>query len=304
MNYDLVDLKLVFAIAEYGSLTRAAAKICLAPSSASSRLTKLESVLQARLFIRAARGLVPTAAGATVVRHARLVLARLQQLDTDLLPNVLSPKGQVTMLANAWAINAFLPDKLASFKNDYPDVRVCLEELPSPEIARAIAAGQADIGFAVMDSFPESLATYPFQNGRLALLLPVGHMLSDAKSIAFDEVLAEVFICLNAGSATHALLMNLGARHGLKLDVRFQVRSFDAVCRMVAAGLGIGVVPQAVLPSRMSKLYQNLLVVPLLEPAGEQTLHLCFQPGRHMSAAVTAMLKHLGVHDHYPVIGR
>lgn len=93
MNYDLVDLKLVSAIAEYGSLTRAAAEICLAPSSASSRLAKLESVLQVQLFIRTGRGLVPTPAGATVVRHARLALARLQQLDTDLLPYVSSPQG-------------------------------------------------------------------------------------------------------------------------------------------------------------------------------------------------------------------
>jgi DNA-binding transcriptional LysR family regulator len=87
MYYDLPDLRLVAAIAESGSLTRAAAaRIHLAPSSASHRLTQLEATLGVPLFARHARGLTPTPAGESLLRHARQVFAQLEQMHADLAP--------------------------------------------------------------------------------------------------------------------------------------------------------------------------------------------------------------------------
>ena len=84
MYYDLPDLRLVAAIADSGSLTRAAARIHLAPSSASHRLTQLEATLGVPLFARHARGLTPTPAGESLLRHALPVFAQLDQMHADL----------------------------------------------------------------------------------------------------------------------------------------------------------------------------------------------------------------------------
>jgi molybdate transport repressor ModE-like protein len=83
MSYDLIDLKLVKAIAECGTLTQAAAEIGLSPSSASVRLGHIESMLNVMLFIRRSRGLVPTVAGFVVLRHASQILSQLSKMESD-----------------------------------------------------------------------------------------------------------------------------------------------------------------------------------------------------------------------------
>ncbi|MFC5300632.1 helix-turn-helix domain-containing protein [Azospira restricta] len=84
MSYDLADLALVLEIAESGSLTAAAARVGLAPSSASARLARLEAALNLRLFDRRARGLSPTVAGAQVVCHARKIFHQLAKMQAEL----------------------------------------------------------------------------------------------------------------------------------------------------------------------------------------------------------------------------
>ncbi|PKO40862.1 MAG: hypothetical protein CVU33_01530 [Betaproteobacteria bacterium HGW-Betaproteobacteria-6] len=83
MSYDLIDLKLVQAIAECGTLTQAAAKIGLSPSSASVRLSQVESTLNVLLFIRRARGLTPTIAGSVALRHVSKILTQLSNMESD-----------------------------------------------------------------------------------------------------------------------------------------------------------------------------------------------------------------------------
>lgn len=293
MAYDLADLKLIAAIADYGSLTRAAERVCLATSSASSRLAHLEAALEAVLFVRHRRGLKPTTAGEVVLRHARQLLARLGQLESDLLAHLDKACDQVTILANATAINYCLPADLASFKCQHPEVRVCLEECPDPEIARAISDGEADLGIVAMEIIPESLVSYPYQKSRMVLVVQVGHALSDASSISFADLLGEPFVCMRVGSDIRTFLLDMASRHGVMLDIRIQVGSFDAMCRMVAAGLGIGLMPMAAAQIQRSSSDQEVALVPIAHSGGEQTLHVCFQRGRRLSVAANGMLNHL-----------
>ncbi|MBT9520308.1 MAG: LysR family transcriptional regulator [Dechloromonas sp.] len=86
MTYDLVDLKLLAAIAEHGTLRAAAAQNCLASSSASQRLSKLESELGVALFVRHRRGLELTSAGKVALRHAGVVLNTIGLIDDEILP--------------------------------------------------------------------------------------------------------------------------------------------------------------------------------------------------------------------------
>lgn len=290
MSYDLADLKLVAAIAACGSLSRAAASLCLAPSSASCRLANLESSLRVMLFTRHPRGLIPTTAGQAVVRHARQLLGRLGQLEADLA----SYAGrQVRLLANSSAVNGFLPEDLAGFLQMHPEVRVSLEEGPCPEIVRAIAAGEAEIGVVSIDAFPESLAIQPYRDSRLVLLLPVGHPMSAAAGIHLRDVLNEPFVSLHAGSGIHAFLMEVAASHGATLDVRVQVGSFDAACRWVATGLGIALIPQTAARFATASAIPSVVAVPVADSWAERNLQLCFQQGRGLTPAAAAMLAHL-----------
>src|SRR3990167_4008320 len=127
MRYDLVDLRLFIAITEEHNLTRGAARVHLAPSSASHRLRQLEEALGAPLFGRQARGLELTRAGAALLRRAGEVFARIEQMHADLLPYAAGIQGHVSLWANTHATHTFLPDDLAGFLKAHPQVSVSLE---------------------------------------------------------------------------------------------------------------------------------------------------------------------------------
>ena len=286
MRYDLPDLRLVAAIADSGSLTRAAEQVHLAPSSASHRLTQLEAALGVPLFQRHARGLTPTPAGESLLRHARQVFAQLEQMHADLAPYASGVHSQVTVFANTNAINCFLPEDLGDFLREHPHVRVSLEEQPSPAIVQAVASGQVEIGVVAAEGTFGELETLPYRRDRLVLVVPAGHPLAGRDEVAFAEVLGEPFVCLHAGSAIHTFMMNHAARLGGRLDVRIQVRSFNAVCRMVAAGVGIGMVPR-------SAAVHGLKTVKISDPWAPRDLQLCVRSRAVLSPAALALLDHL-----------
>lgn len=290
MRYDLPDLRLVAAIADSGSLTRAADQVHLAPSSASHRLTQLEAALGVHLFARHARGLTPTAAGESLLRHARQVFAQLEQMHADLAPYASGLHSQVTMFANTNAINCFLPEDLGGFLREHPQVRISLEEQPSPAIIQAVAAGQVDIGVVAAEGDLAGLETRPYRRDRLVLIVPAGHPLADQPAVAFARVLGEPFVCLHAGSAIHTFMMNHAARLGGRLDVRIQVRSFNAVCRMVAAGVGIGMVPRSAVPSGAA---ERVVTVEITDDWAPRDLQLCVRSLAALSPAALALFNHL-----------
>lgn len=286
MRYDLPDLRLVTAIADSGSLTRAAELVHLAPSSASHRLTQLEAALGVPLFGRHARGLTPTVAGESLLRHARQVFAQLEQMHADLAPYASGLHSQVTVFANTNAINCFLPEDLGVFLREHPQVRISLEEQPSPAIIGAVAAGQVDIGVVADEGGLAGLETRPYRRDRLVLIVPPGHRLAGPLAVAFADVLAEPFVCLHAGSAIHTFMMNHATRLGSRLDVRIQVRSFNAVCRMVAAGVGIGMVPR-------SAAAEGVTTVEITDDWAPRDLQLCFRSKETLSPAAVALVGHL-----------
>ena len=288
MRYDLPDLRLVAAIADSGSLTRAAEQVHLAPSSASHRLTQLEAALGVPLFSRHARGLTPTAACESLLRHARQVFAQLEQMHADLAPYASGLNSQVTVFANTNAINCFLPEDLGDFLRENSRVRISLEEQPSPAIIQAVAAGQVDIGVVAADGAPAGLEMLPYRRDRLVLIVPLGHPLAGRQAVAFGEVLAEPFVCLHAGSAIHTFMMNHAARLGSRLDVRIQVRSFNAVCRMVAAGVGIGMVPRSSIA-----VVDGLKTVEITDEWAPRDLQLCVRSSEALTPAAAALFAHL-----------
>src|SRR5574343_1945201 len=288
MRYDLPDLRLVAAIADSGSLTRAAEAVHLAPSAASHRLTQLESALGVPLFALHSRGLNPTAAGESLLRHARQVFAQLEQMHADLAPYASGLTSQVTVFANTNAINCFLPEDLGIFLLEHPRVRISLEEQPSPAIIQAVAAGQVEIGVVAAEGGTAGLETLPYRRDRLVLIVPPGHPLAGQPAVAFADVLGEPFVCLHAGSAIHTFMMNHAARLGSRLDVRIQVRSFNAVCRMVAAGVGIGMVPRSAIASA-----EGIHGIETTDPWAPRDLQRCVRQQTRLSPAAAALLTHL-----------
>jgi DNA-binding transcriptional LysR family regulator len=291
MRYDLVDLRLFIAIAEEHNLTRGAARVHLAPSSASHRLRQLEEALGAPLFGRQARGLELTRAGEALLRSARQVFARIEQMHADLLPYAAGIQGHVSLWANTHATHTFLPDDLAGFLKQHPQVSVSLEERTSTEIALAVASGEVEVGVLAEAGAGAGVDMTPYRQDRLVLIVPMGHALALRERVRFADVLDYAFVMLHAGSAIHTFTMNAAAELGRHLDVRIQVRSFEAVCRMVGAGVGIGMVPRSAVPG--AGLREPPVVVEMDEPWAQRDLQICVRKGAVLSGFAATLVDSL-----------
>ena len=291
MRYDLTDLRLFIAIAEERNLTRGAARAHLAPSSASHRLRLLEEELGTPLFVRQARGLALTRAGDTLLRNARQVFAQIEQMHADLSPYAEGVRGHVTLWANTHATHSFLPDDLADFLRQHPQLSVSLEEHTSPEIALAVASGEVEVGVLAETETGNGVELIPYRRDRLVLVVPGGHTLAARARLRFAEVLDYPFVMLHAGSAIHTFTMNAAATLGRHLNVRIQVRSFEAVCRMVGAGVGIGLVPRSAVPA--AALREPPVVVELDEPWAQRNLQICVKNRAGLSGFAAALIDSL-----------
>jgi DNA-binding transcriptional LysR family regulator len=243
MRFDLTDLRLFCDVADAGSITGGAEKSALALAAASTRIRGMEEALGAPLLTRSRQGVTPTEAGRTLLKHARTMLAQSARLREDLSAFAGGFSGEVRLLANTNALTEFLPEALSAFLADHPQVSVDLEERLSDEIVGLVAEGVADVGIVAGTVDVGALTTYPFRSDRFVVVTATGHPLAGRENVAFAQVLDYDFVGLERSSSLQRFLAGKAAREGKPLRLRVQLRSFDAVCRLVECGVGVGVVP-------------------------------------------------------------
>ena len=244
MNFDLTDLRLFLHVVEAGSITAGAARSGLALASASTRVQGMEAQAGIALLERSRRGVEPTPAGRALLHHARLVTGQVERMRGELGEYARGLKGCVRLLANTAAATVHLPEALAGFLRANPDVDLHLDERPSPEVARAVAEGEADIGIAASHADLSGLEAMPFRTDRLVLVVPLNHALALRRRIAFADALGSEFVGLSSDVPLGGHLAGHAARTGVRMRTRVRVRGLDTACRMVMFGAGIAVVPQ------------------------------------------------------------
>jgi DNA-binding transcriptional LysR family regulator len=279
MRFDLTDLKLFLRVVETGSITAGAVQAHLALASASARIRGMEDALGVPLLLRSRRGVEPTDAGRTLLHHARLIGQQMEKMRADLGEYATGLKGHVRLLCNTSALTEFLPDRLAAFMAAHPHVNVDLEEKLSSDIVQAMRDELADVGIFTDWVDSSGLETRLFCEDRLVLALGPGHPLGKGlrrnAALPFAAAVEHDFIGLAGDSALQQYLGDHAARLGKRLRYRVRVRSFDAVCRMVASGAGLAVVPEsAVLRSRD---VASLKPVRLSDPWAKRRLLLCMR---------------------------
>ncbi len=272
MRYELTDLRVFHAICQEGNVSRGAARCHLSPSSASLRIKALEEALGTALFVRHARGVVPTAAGEIMLEHVQRCVAGLVQMEADLAPFAQGLSGRLTVLANNNVLHSFLPQDLAAFLASYPDVRIHLQERMGTDIIPAVAEGRADVGIVAVDTDHPQLFFYPYREDHFVVLLPRRHAFSRRRSLRFSDCLSHPFISLQTGTALHTYLTNQAALLGGRLDVRVQVTGFGAIAALVASGAGLAILPRSAVTSQDE---EHTVIAALDEPWALRQHRVC-----------------------------
>lgn len=245
MRPDLSSLALFVRIAEARSLTRAADASHIALAAASRRISQLEDLFGVKLLRRLPRGVELTPAGEALLFHAREVMEQMDQMRAEISDYNMGAKGLVRMQANASALAQYLPEDLASFSAAHPGIKVSLGEERSTAIVAALLAGHTDVGI-VMEGAEEAeaLQLFDYRADTLAVVVPRKHALR-MREIALVDLLDHDFVGLESNTVISRLLVHQATVTGKPLRLRVQVKSFDVVARLIQAGLGIGVLPEA-----------------------------------------------------------
>ena len=231
------------------------------------------------LLDRGRRGVTPTAAGRALLHHARSIGAAVERMRGDLRGFATGLKGSIRMLSNTAALVELLPTALRGFLAAHPDVDIDIEERTSADIVAAVAEGRAEFGVIANSADTGQLETIALSPDRLVLIVPAAHPLASREAVAFAELLEEPFVGLSAG-ALHSYLADHAARLGRGINYRVRLRSFDAVARLVEAGVGLGIVPlAATTPARAT----GIRTIPLTDAWADRELALCASSFRGLS---------------------
>ena len=288
---DLITLQLFVAVFEEGTLTRAAAREAIAVSAASKRLMELEQVLGLSMFVRRAKGMNLTAAGETLLHHARQMLFNVEKMGLELGEHSHGVRGYVRMLANLSAIIQFLPEDLRDFSELHPQVKTDLEERPSNGVVQGVLDGVADLGICSSDTDTKGLPSVIYRRDKLVVLMPADHPLAMRTSLALAETLDSDYVGLHAASSINMRTHAAAREAGKMLRLRIHVPGFDAMCRMVQANMGIGI-----LPHKAYELFGRALglhAVPLTDAWSDRSLILVVRDEAQLSPVSRALFDYL-----------
>ena len=288
MHFDLIDLRLYLNTLEAGNITAGAGRSHLSLAAASARIRAMEASLGIDLLQRGRRGVAPTPAGKALAQHARALLQQVEHLQQDLSEYAKGAKGQVRLLCNTTALTEYLPELLADFLQQRPNLDIDLQELPSLRITHALRQGTADLGIISDAVDSQGLQTRAFRDDPLVLILPSGHALADGRALSFNDTLHHDYVGLAAHSALAGYLEEQALHAGRRMQIRIRGDGFDGVMRMVAHGAGLAVVPLAAL--QRSPLKQALVQVALKEEWARRKLLLCARDFKHLPAYAQALL--------------
>ena len=288
---DFVTLKLFCAIAQSGSITKGANECSLALSAASRRMSELEDTVGLMLLDRSAKGVTLTQAGHAVMQHALRLFQGFEQFSNELAEYTKGIKGHVRLWANMSSLTEFLPSALASFLKQHPEIQVEVEEQLSGDIVKALLDGIADIGVLADGAPTAGLHTSIIGHDELVIVCSKSHPIRNKKRITFEECLSYDFVGLNRGSSLLELTSRQAEKLGKQMRLRIQVRSYDAMCQMIAVNLGIGVLPlQACAPQIKA---MGLKAIPLEDTWAKRNLLLAMKIDGYQSPACTLLRDHL-----------
>ncbi|WP_107771294.1 LysR family transcriptional regulator [Nocardioides sediminis] len=237
------DLEWLLAVAEHQHVTGTAAALGVSQPTLSRALARMERELGAALFVRAPGGVHLTPVGATVVAGAREVVDRYAQLVTD-VAGELDPETGVARLAFLDSMaTSLVPRLLRDFHAEAPGVRVLLSQEPAHEMEDDLARGAVDL--AITSHPAPGGGWLVLQEERMVVVVPPTHRLAGRELLTLDELEGEELVTTPPGFGSRSLVDDLLREAGVGLAVSFESQDLGTVEGLVAAGLGVAIVPEA-----------------------------------------------------------
>lgn len=290
---ELRQLQYTLQIAEEKNFSRAADKLHIAQPSLSQQLSKLEQELGVKLFQRNTSTVELTYAGSSFIEHAQRIMDAVAELRQEMDDISQLRAGRVVIGSMPITGSHLLPYVLPAFKQNYPDIRVTLLEDTSLNLEKLTAGGSTDLSLLSLPLQEPTLSYVPIGEEIIDLAVPPDHRLTNIpgireQGVPLEELRDEAFIVLKKGQGFRKLTVDLCRSAGFEPNVVFESNNMETVQSLVAAGMGITLVPRFIARAKRSELIPAYL--PLTQPVPSRTLVIAYRKGRYLSKAAEAFI--------------
>lgn len=282
---ELRHLRYFVAIADAGTMARAAEQVFVTQSTLSHQLAQLEDGLGVALFERIGRTLRLTDAGRELLGHARGVLAQVEEGRHAVSRMRTTASGALRVGVIHSFVNGLMPQVAAAFLTAHPGVRLQIAELTGTDIEAQVAEGVLDLGVAFYPPVREGVLGERLFDDTLVLAVPAGHALAAQRSVRFAQLGALPLAMLGTRFATRRLLDGHFQRAGVRPNVVVEIDSVDALHRLVEQG-----VAAAFLPRRSTRRTARVRLVDVTDPQPVRAAGLVWRRSPYRSAAALAFV--------------
>ena len=282
---EIHQLRYFVAVADEGNFSRAAAKVRVAQPSLSQQIRKLEAEVGQPLFDRLPRSVVLTEAGRCLIDYARQILASIGDARrcVDELKSEIA--GGLSVGAIPTIAPYVLPELIGKFQKHYPEVTLEIVEDVTDGITRRVEAGELDVALASTCQQSPTLRRESLGNEPLLALVPKGHPLAKKTLVTLDDLKSQRFLLLHEMHCLSQQVNHLLAVRRLRPEVALAGSQLGTIANMVAAAIGVSIVPQMMVKHQATP---GCVSLPFAPPVPERELNLLYNPLRFQSKAAAA----------------
>ncbi|WP_454856699.1 LysR family transcriptional regulator [Rhizobium binxianense] len=287
---NIKQLRYFVKVAETGNITRASERLNVAQTALGQQIRQLEDSLGVRLFVRHSRGISLTESGEVLYRHALSILAALEEARRDVMARSKS-KREAVNLGITPSIQALIgPDLLETAPAKIPKISLRMVEELSFVLTDALLRGELDLALAYELDHRRELVTTPLAEEEL-LFVASARMQPQRDFISFEEAARTDLALVSDRDIVWRLMHDEAARHGIDMNVAFQVQSMPAIKALVVRGAATSVVPYGLMAEEVN---QGLVVAcPVREPSIKRTLFLTSPADRSAFVNERALMEFL-----------
>jgi LysR family transcriptional regulator, hydrogen peroxide-inducible genes activator len=255
---ELQQLRYVCAIADTGNFSRAAERCQVAQPSLSQQVLKLEEDLGAKLFDRLGRSVRVTEAGRAFIPHARAILEQMDVARSSVAANHADLRGGVAVGAIPTVAPYLMPNYTAAFAKKYPDAKLRIVEDTTSVLIEGLRELSIDVAILALPLRHKDLELFPIRTEPLFAALKTGHPRASAKSLAVRELRGESFVMLRDGHCFRDLSMGACTHARITPNIAFESGQFSSLLGMVAAGVGVSLIPEMAIDRNVGCRYVRL----------------------------------------------
>jgi LysR family hydrogen peroxide-inducible transcriptional activator len=252
------QLRYVCAIADTGSFSRAAERCQVAQPSLSQQVLKLEEDLGIKLFDRLGRNIRLTEAGRAFLPHARSILSQMEAARSSVVDKGTGVRGSVAVGVIPTIAPYLMPRYTAVFAKKYPEAKLRIVEETTPILIEGLRDLSIDLAILALPLRSKDLELHPFLTERLFAALPKDHPRAAGESLSLKELRGEPFVMLRDGHCFRDLSIAACTHARITPRIAFESGQFSSLFGMVAAGVGVSLVPEMAIDRNAGCRYVRL----------------------------------------------